>query len=138
MLARHFCQQLGTDPKVLSKEVLLRWADYAWPGNVRELRNAVARYIALGELAAMPPETDLQAQGAALSSMTDVESDPVATALALHLPFSEAREHVLRAFERRYVEAILREHDGNVTRAAAASGIGRRYLQVLRAKLADE
>jgi hypothetical protein len=41
---------------------------------------------------------------------------------------------VLDEFQRRYVEHMLSLHGGNVTRAAAASGIGRRYFQMVRAK----
>ena len=37
-------------------------------------------------------------------------------------------------FERRYVRARARAHGGNVARAAEASGIGRRYFQILRAR----
>ena len=35
----------------LTGDVLARWEDAPWPGNVRELRNAVARRLALGDLA---------------------------------------------------------------------------------------
>ncbi|MBL9023582.1 MAG: hypothetical protein JNL21_15410 [Myxococcales bacterium] len=36
--------------------------------------------------------------------------------------------------EQRFLERLLAEHQGNVSRAAAASGIARRHLQRLRAK----
>jgi DNA-binding NtrC family response regulator len=49
-LARLFCGELGSDPSVLADELLHRWHDYAWPGNVRELRNAVLRFIAVGDI----------------------------------------------------------------------------------------
>ena len=49
-------------------------------------------------------------------------------------PLPLARQAVLDEFERRYVQHMLNEHGGNVTRAAAASGIGRRYFQMVRAK----
>ena len=45
-----------------------------------------------------------------------------------------ARQAVLDEFERRYTTHMLALHGGNVTRAAAASGIGRRYFQMVRAK----
>jgi DNA-binding NtrC family response regulator len=53
---------------------------------------------------------------------------------AADLSFSSARRRVIDAFEKRYVEAILTKHGGNVTRAAAASGIARRYFYKVRAR----
>jgi DNA-binding NtrC family response regulator len=54
--------------------------------------------------------------------------------LALGLPLTQARETLVAEFERRYVERVLAEHQGNVVRAAAASGIARRYFQILHAR----
>src|SRR5262249_42218481 len=47
-LAQRFAEQLGSAAP-LPAAVLARWEAYAWPGNVRELRNAVSRYVTLGE-----------------------------------------------------------------------------------------
>jgi DNA-binding NtrC family response regulator len=41
---------------------------------------------------------------------------------------------VVADFERRYVERVLARHGGNVVRAAEASGVARRYFQILRAR----
>ena len=38
------------------------------------------------------------------------------------------------AFERAYVERVLAKHNGNVVRAAAASGIARRYFYVIKSR----
>jgi two-component system, NtrC family, response regulator HydG len=54
--------------------------------------------------------------------------------LALELPFPRARQRVLADFERRYVERVLAKHGGSVQRAAAASGIARRYFNVIAAR----
>ncbi len=40
----------------------------------------------------------------------------------------------MQAFERRYLEAVLARHGGTLGRAAAASGVARRYFQILRAR----
>lgn len=50
------------------------------------------------------------------------------------LPLREARAKVLEEFERRYVIAALARNRGNVTRAAARSGIARRYFHALLAR----
>src|SRR5262249_60689926 len=50
------------------------------------------------------------------------------------LAFPEARRRALDAFERRYLEALLRRHDGKVAAAARAAGIARVYFYRLLAK----
>jgi hypothetical protein len=62
----------------------------------------------------------------------------VEEAVDADVPYSEARRRVLMAFERRYVERMLVVHRGNVTRAAAASGLARRNFQLIRARRRDE
>ncbi len=54
--------------------------------------------------------------------------------LAQDLPLTRARERVVEEFERRYVTRVLAQHGGNVSKASAASGIARRYFQLLRAR----
>jgi DNA-binding NtrC family response regulator len=117
----------------LTQEQLLRWEDYAWPGNVRELKNAVARQILVGDL---PRETP--AAAAPVARGDDGRAPPganvIADVLGQRLPLSTARAHVVEAFEQLYLEQVLAEHNGSVVRAAAASGIARRYFQILRNK----
>jgi DNA-binding NtrC family response regulator len=50
------------------------------------------------------------------------------------LPFSAARQRAIEEFEQLYIERMLARHGGNVARSAEAAGIGRRYLQRLRAR----
>jgi DNA-binding NtrC family response regulator len=109
---------------------------YTWPGNVRELRNAVARRIALGEsapLGATKPMADVVPGSTPPPPPTSV-GDPIEDVLALELPLSHARARVVQELEGRYVARVLARYGGNVGRAAAASGIKRRYFQVLRAR----
>jgi len=126
LLAAHFAAQLGADPSALPAELLGRWEDAPWPGNVRELRNAVMRYLALGELATKETARTHRASPAS--------GDVVAQILAEELPWSDARERMVDAFEARYVRDMLSRHAGNVTRAAAAAGIARRYFHRLKAR----
>jgi DNA-binding NtrC family response regulator len=124
VLARHFWRALGGTE--LPYDVLQVFESYAWPGNVRELKNAIARRLALGELAqssGAPEREDIAAGG-----------DPIARVLGLDLPLPRARAHLVREFERRYVERVLAQHGGNVTHAAQASGIARRYFNILRSR----
>ena len=141
VLAKHFIAELGGGGRPLPFEVLQRFEDYAWPGNVRELHNAVARWLALGELA--------PAEGARTSSPSGPSATPTLPSLAgatsgdaiervleRDLPLPRARQEVVEEFERRYIERVLSRHGGNVVHAAAASGIARRYFQIIRARQA--
>jgi DNA-binding NtrC family response regulator len=137
VLARHFWLAMGGKEADLTSAILARFEDYAWPGNVRELYNAVARTLALGDLA----QTDLRARpepsdgsdGASASADEEAggEGDVVAQVLALNLGLIESRERVVRDFERRYLRHTLDRHGGNVTRAAASAGVARRYFHQL-------
>lgn len=108
-----------------------------WPGNVRELANAVARRLVTGA------QSDGKAKDAGddkpLSSTAPGEyprspSDIIEMVIAQDLAFPAARRRVLDTFELRYTEWILAKHNGNVSRAAAASGIARRYFYTVRAR----
>jgi DNA-binding NtrC family response regulator len=124
-LVRHFVQEQGGEMSALPRDLILRWEDYAWPGNVRELRNAVARQLALGELAIAPGPEQREEEDA---------SDPFGAVLTKGLPLIQARQRVIEEFERRYIERALAESQGNVTRAATAAGIARRHFDRLRAR----
>src|SRR5206468_13048896 len=116
LLARHFARLLGGEDAAIGDALLARWEDLPWPGNVRELRNAIARHLALGELAMLgpPPDDDGADSGEALPS-AGVHS--VAVPLAMELPLAEARQRAIDQFDRSYVKRVLAHHGGNVTRA---------------------
>jgi DNA-binding NtrC family response regulator len=132
VLAHHFWRRIAPASLPFPGDFAARLEAYDWPGNVRELYNAVARRVALGELApisAARPEAAAPPAGGAPSA------DVVEQILAEDLPLVRARERVVEDFERRYVQRVLAQHGGNVTSAAAASGIARRYFQLLKARL---
>ena len=122
ILAAHFWASMGGEPRDLPAELLRRWTDAPWPGNVRELRNAVARRLALGDAGETAERPD---QGAM--------ADAFAAVLERDLALPRAKEVLIEAFERRYVERALERH-GSVAKAAAASGVAKRYFQLLRAR----
>ena len=131
LLARHFWRALGAAEPSIPEDLLQRWEDYSWPGNVRELRNAVARQIAVGDLGRgeVPPSVP---PPSAPPSSAEPAGDVIAEVLAEKLPLTVARLKVVQAFEQLYIDKVLADHDGNVVHAAAASGIARRYFQILR------
>ncbi len=131
LLARTFWKRMASATDAMPEDFVARLASYTWPGNVRELHNAVARRVALGDLSDV--HTGFGA-GATAPVSAGALGDPIATILTENLPFPRAREKLVEAFERRYVEDVLRRHGGNVVRAAAASGIARRYFQIIQAR----
>jgi two-component system, NtrC family, response regulator HydG len=158
-LAGHFWKQLAAKGVPFPAGFAQRLENYSWPGNVRELYNAVARRVALGDLAPIEtargnPAELSPAPGAALSKPNAGAStgpraaprpaspggprkgdrDLIEEVLAMELPLPRARQKIVEEFERRYVQRVLAQHGGNVGGAAAASGIARRYFQLLRAR----
>lgn len=128
VLAEAFWRDHG-GKDALPYDLLCRWEAYEWPGNVRELQNEVSRRAALGDLAE-PSFADQKAS----SGKPDEKQDIIEEVLAMKLELGRARERVVAEFERRYIERIVAEHDGNVSHAAAASGLAHRYFQILRAR----
>ncbi len=127
LLARIFWVTLGGDEAKLPPDMILRFEQYAWPGNVRELHNAVARHLALGE---DTPFERVRGEDAPATTREDF----VEAMLTLGVPLPIARQQMLQAFEQRYVHRMLALHGGNVSRAAVASGVGRRYFQIIKAR----
>ncbi len=124
LLARHFWTLFGGAGD-LPRTFALQLSRLEWPGNVRELEHAVARRIALGdELEAVLPS----------GGHASVGSDFLEQVLGMRLAMPHARQLVVDEFEQRYVTRAIAEHGGNVSRAAAASGLTRRYFHMLRSK----
>jgi two-component system, NtrC family, response regulator HydG len=133
LLTRIFWVTLGGDEAKLPPDLIARFEQYGWPGNVRELHNAVARYLAIGE------DLLFERVGAKDVSVA-TEEDFIDAMLAGTgasgggVPLPIARQQMLQAFEQKYVRKMLELHGGNVSRAAVASGIGRRYFQIIKAR----
>lgn len=122
LLARHFLEHLGqADAIEIDGSIKQALLGYTWPGNVRELRNAIERAVHLGAEHAIP-----MAQGA--------EDTPPSPAQAPDLPFKEAKEQIVVAFERAYLVRLMERHGGNISAAARDAGIDRNYIYRLLKK----
>lgn len=130
LLAERFWVELGGKGSIPAR-TMKRWTTERWPGNVRELRNAVARQIVFGDL---PPHPEQAADQASENLAEPEVTDTIAEILQLELPLPLARLRVVGELERRYVHRVLLQHGGSVSRAAEASGIGRRYFQMVRGR----
>jgi transcriptional regulator with GAF, ATPase, and Fis domain len=134
VLAGAFCRQMGGAIESLPETLLRAWEDYFWPGNIRELRNSVARRLALGDLTALEASTRVPS----VPPPPDDGGAPpglIGQVVALGLPLNVAKQRVIEELERCYIERVLTEHGGNITRAAAASGIARRQLQRVKGRV---
>jgi two-component system response regulator HydG len=130
LLARTFWQTLGGEGNP-PESLLARFDAHVWPGNVRELRNAVARAVAVGDLAeasfALHDEPHPTPEDKLFLTVVD-------ETLQADLPLREARERVVAEFERRYLARAMEASQGHVRRAAERAGIAERYFRLLRAR----
>ncbi|HVZ89787.1 MAG TPA: sigma-54 dependent transcriptional regulator [Polyangia bacterium] len=122
LLVEHIVRAFGTVDaatmaRIRSPDFLDALARHSWPGNIRELRNYLERCAALRDFTPPRPATG---------------SSPVApgpeSAVNVGQPLREARESWVSAFERRYLEELLRQHDNRVSSAARAAGVDRIYF----------
>ncbi|MBI3395866.1 MAG: sigma-54-dependent Fis family transcriptional regulator, partial [Spirochaetia bacterium] len=91
--------------------------NYGWPGNVRELKNVVER------LCIMATEEEIT-QETVITHLKDPRNKHVVDTMPASGDFKRAKEE----FERNYIIQALRQHDGNVSRAAKFLGIERTNL----------
>jgi len=96
----------------------------AWPGNVRELRNFLERCLVLDAALAV----DGAGTGTGAGAGAGAAGATSAATVDASVPYPAARQQALAAFERGYVDDLLRRHGGNVSQAARAAGIARVYL----------
>jgi DNA-binding NtrC family response regulator len=121
----------------LSPHTLELLMAHDWPGNVRELRNVVARLVLFPELAdealggLLAPRLERPPEASRTADPGGAPADDSGLGAILHLPIREAREAIVEQFERRYIEAKLREHGGNVSHTADAVGLSRQHLHRL-------
>ncbi len=132
ILAQHFWESHPGEKAALERSVIERFNAYEWPGNVRELANTVARFVALGDFAKSFATLFMQEK---VPVSRPGETDFINGVVENTLAFADAREQVTREFERRYVTKLLSTHDGDIPSAVEASGIGERYLRMIRARV---
>lgn len=123
LLARHFLKKYGPEhgaPVHIGEDVIDLLARYSWPGNVRELENTIEHAVAvcndhlitINDL----PQRIIERAGPA----------PAPSAQA---PVSLIEDRpTLAELDRRYIQYVLAETEGNKSRAAEILGIDRRTI----------
>jgi DNA-binding NtrC family response regulator len=111
LLVERLLQRMGARPDVAaalsSPNFMADLQRASWPGNVRELRNFLERCVVFQ-------------QQLPLDEPRPERAEPRS--------YSEARQQVLDAFERRFLEELMARHGGKVAAAAQEAGVGRGYL----------
>jgi len=130
LLARTFLEEFAArqqrDPPQVSPEAWTALEAYDWPGNVRELRNVVQRLVIMDE--------DGRVTSADLPDIVRGWAGPRPESGEAPLPYERARAAAAAAFRREYVQRLLAQHGGNVSRAARAAGVSRRTLHRMLAE----
>jgi DNA-binding NtrC family response regulator len=117
---------------------------YSWPGNVRELFNAIEQIVILTQgsvvdvpdlphrIRAADPGNGDSGGGGAWPALAGPSGRVVP--IDTEAPWPEARDRVLRGFERTYLENLLTATSGRIGVAAARAGLSARALYDLMRK----
>ncbi|MGE0872705.1 MAG: sigma 54-interacting transcriptional regulator [Kofleriaceae bacterium] len=147
----------------VSRDAAVALQNYPWPGNVRELLNVIERAVSFCEneiieledlpdyirtakpppQASAPPQrpaarraTTHQSGGAPVVSLDPNAPPPIPPEelLGEGVTFKDAKERWVAAFERDYILQLLRRNAGNISHAARAADIDRKYFRKLMKK----
>jgi len=124
VLAYHFLKKyrnMGLVPiEKISPEALMILQEFDWPGNVRQLQNAVESAVAVATREVIQPE-DLPEplRPAKKRVFLDTGED---------MDFKAAKDQVVKAFERQYLEDLLKKHNNNISKVAQEAGLNRKSI----------
>jgi DNA-binding NtrC family response regulator len=124
ILSRYYLEkysnQLKKEISAFSPKTLEVLKSYRWPGNVRELQNVILRSVinAKAEVRVrdLPPE---------ISGQNQTAMDYKSFMIKKHIE----RDELYKTLERQFVNSILSNAQGNVSKAAEEAGMDRRLLQ---------
>lgn len=126
-LARYFLEKYAkSTSKVvrgISDRAVRCLEEYQWPGNVRELENAIERALTLAQ--------DEWIHKSDLPDNISMNGHFKIPPVSLELSLKDARQALIDEFEKQYLLGMLRRFNGNISRAAHASGVDRRTLHRL-------
>ncbi len=121
LLVNHFVNDFphGDKLPVVPQRIISAMQRHDWPGNIRELQNSLHRYITLGEidLPDLPGSADDD-------TLVPPPDRPPFQPVGFGQPLSDA----VGAFEKAYIEHLLKENQWHRSRVAALLGIDRRTL----------
>jgi transcriptional regulator with GAF, ATPase, and Fis domain len=118
----------GQTPKTISASALDALRAHEWPGNVRELRNVLER---AAYLARAVGEREVLNVGLPGTLRPAPESSLVPTSFDPDRSYRDTRSEWEASFEKAYVRWLLDRHGGNISAAARAADMDRKYLHKL-------
>src|SRR6266851_2549670 len=112
VLAKFFLQkctrELNSKVRAFTPAAIIAMKKYAWPGNVRELENRIKKAVVL---------TDRPLIGAEDLDLKPENLGPI-------LPLAQAKEE----FQKRYINEVLEQNNGNRTKTAKDLGVDPRTI----------
>ncbi len=128
-LLDYFTEQVAEQvaPFKLDEAALKLWDAYTFPGNVRELRNIIIRLSAKYPGQTIKPEV-LQREMSGLQRHDQAADDHDDWLRAALNDAGFQLDRLLKSVEKKAIEAAMRVHGGNVSKAAAMLGINRTTL----------
>ena len=111
------CKELRKPVPKIPQIVMDYWISYPWPGNIRELKHRMMQV-------AFETEGSVISPGVAGKI---VEQDGIGDMYQklLTLPYQKAKKMLLDRFQQDYIQAALRRHGNNITKAADEMGVNR-------------
>ena len=128
LLANLFLERLapaGKPSKPLSPRALRLLISYGWPGNVRELQNVMERAALLSHGDDISP-ADIVLEDDDLDWHPEGDES---------LAYEEAKRQAIEHFQRRYVEELMTQANGNVSAAARKAAMTRAALHRILKRL---
>ncbi len=141
-LAQHFAdryaRQYGRRRAWLLPLALQKLKGRSWPGNVRELQSVIERSVLLSSGEELGPQ-DIDFAGSDAWETESLETADYVlrkqdSSLGGPPTFKEAKEGLIRQFERDYLIQVMATAQGNVSKAARLAGMQRRDFQRLLRK----
>ncbi len=117
----HYSKLNNKEIRAIEPEAMAMLMSRQWPGNVRELENFIERGVILCRSGQMRLEN-------LVTDVPDTRLQSYFNEEIFRLPFKEAKEALIKGFHRQYVQAILQQNKGNISKAAEQAGLQRQYL----------
>lgn len=128
LLSYHFLKKYARvnqkDIREISPYAMQSLLAQDFPGNVRELENIIERGVIFCQTDTLQMK-DLFLEDERANFFPDLDQG------ISHLSFRNAKDKVIRAFHEQYIQSLLRESNGNISKAAELAGIQRQYLHRL-------
>ncbi|MBN1945848.1 MAG: sigma 54-interacting transcriptional regulator [Bradymonadales bacterium] len=118
------------EPLRLSADAIEELRRHDWPGNIRELKNVLTRAASLAD------SPVLKRQDLVLTGLQPPLESKRAPGLQVdtELDFKTSKQRLIDEFERRYLDQLMAQNQGNISAAAKTSGLTRYHLREMLKK----